>query len=247
MQLEATVAIITGAAQGLGLAFSKLLLENGGSVFMTDINLSQLSTSAQELQAQYSSSRIGFQFQDVCDDNSFDVIFDAANNHFGSRKVNLLVNNAGINSEFFAFYKQSSSWRKLIEINLIAVMRGTQVALRRLPVGSLIVNVASAAGLAPTPAVPEYGASKVGVVYFTSAVAKKTKDIRVVAFCPAFVDTPMAHSAVQASPKFVERFGGLMTTEYAAQAFQRLLQDDTNTGKALFVTNQVVQYQTSKL
>ncbi|KDO32222.1 hypothetical protein SPRG_02700 [Saprolegnia parasitica CBS 223.65] len=247
MQHEHVVGIVTGAAQGLGLAFSKSILEGGGRVFLTDINHTVLVDAARALTAQFSAARVGYAMQDVTDDTSFDAIFDAANKHFGDHRVNLLVNNAGLNGKYFDFYDDSAAWRKLVDVNLIAVMRGTQVALRRLAKPGVIVNVASAAAFKPTHVVPEYGTTKCAVVHFTRAVAKHASDVRLVSLCPAFVDTPMVQVVLQNSARMIEAFGGLMTTEYAADAFKKVLLDETNAGKAMLVTTQHVGYHPAKL
>ncbi|OQR88823.1 15-hydroxyprostaglandin dehydrogenase NAD(+)-like [Achlya hypogyna] len=234
MQLQDIAAIVTGAAQGLGLAFAKLILDGGGRAFLTDINSTALEAAARELQAVH-GARVGFCFQDVTDDSSFDKVFDAASALFGC--VNVLVNNAGINCPYYEFYKApGTGWRKLVEINLISVMRGTQVALRRLTSPGVIVNVASAAAFHPTPSIPEYGTTKAAVVSFTRAVAARNTGIRVVAFCPAFVDTAMGRIAVSQSPQAVAQFGGVMTCEYAAEAFKTAVLDESNNGQALLVT-----------
>ncbi|EQC26508.1 hypothetical protein SDRG_15686 [Saprolegnia diclina VS20] len=248
MTLEHVVGIVTGAAQGLGLAFSKSILEGGGRVFLTDINHTALVDAARALETQYSAARVGYAMQDVTNDASFDVIFDAANQHFGEdHRVNLLVNNAGLNGKYFDFYDDSRAWRQLVDVNLIAVMRGTQVALRRLAKPGIVVNVASAAAFKPTHVVPEYGTTKCAVVHFTRAVATHTSDVRLVSLCPAFVDTPMVQVVLQHSAQMIEAFGGLMTTEYAADAFKKVLLDETNAGKAMLVTTQYVGYHSAKL
>ncbi|EQC26507.1 hypothetical protein SDRG_15685 [Saprolegnia diclina VS20] len=246
MQLKNAVGIVTGAAQGLGLAFSKSILEGGGRVFLTDINDCALAEAAWELQARHSVDRVGYAKQDVTDDASFDAIFDAANKHFDADLVNLLVNNAGVSCKYHEFYSESTAWRKTIEVNLISVMRGTQVALHRLAKPGVIVNVASAAAFQPTPPIPEYGITKGAIVNFTQAIAHQVQDIRVTAFCPAFVDTPMGQVALKGSPQVVEAFGGLLTPEYTAEVFQTSLLDETNAGKALLVTPRHVGYHGDK-
>ncbi len=88
-----------------------------------------------------------------------------------------------------------------------------------------------------------YSASKSAVIAFTKALGKMTKstNVRVVALCPWYTDTRMV-VAVTGGPKTPELEKKLMSTRYVAQAFEHLVQDENNTGEALLVTKEKVQY-----
>ncbi len=122
-------AVITGAGRGLGLAFAKAILAGGGRVLMTDVDQALVQASCRCLQDTFGVTRVQCIQQDVCTDGSFELAFDAAKRFFPSHHLNVLINNAGIAMPYMSFYQDETSvaWRKLIEINVMAVMRGTQV------------------------------------------------------------------------------------------------------------------------
>ncbi|OQS08032.1 hypothetical protein THRCLA_03493 [Thraustotheca clavata] len=242
------VAIVTGGAQGLGLAFATAILAQGGRVLITDINGQACAASCEQLNKQFGNRAASAQ-QDVCDDGSFDKVFDAAERAFGS--VNVLVNNAGIALPPNTFYDNaySADWRKLMEINVVAVMRGTQVALRRLSkataVQPIVVNISSVSAIWPVVELPEYSTSKAAVVAFSTAVGKQVKNtkIRVVSICPSFADTAMGRAAEASDSKLVGNFGELMTPAFVARGVVQLISDTDNSGQVMMVTNRGIKYR----
>ncbi|KAF0699490.1 Aste57867_9960 [Aphanomyces stellatus] len=241
MHLQDATAIITGAARGLGLEFTRSILTAGGRVFMTDIDETELSASCKLLQEAH-PGRVACMRQNVTDMDSFDAAFDAANRAFHPHQVNVLVNNAGVMGPALKFYADAAdaSWTRVIDINLTSVIRGTQVALHRLSTEKglrpVVVNVSSIAGFVHAPQVPIYTASKTGVVAFTKAVGQ-SKKVRVVALCPAFTDTAMGVMGIQEDANMVKGFGGLMTTAYVAEGFVKCVEEEDNAGAAMTVTN----------
>ncbi|RHY29400.1 hypothetical protein DYB32_005156 [Aphanomyces invadans] len=193
--------------------------------------------------------RVAFQRQDVTDLASFDAAFDAANRAFASHPVNVIVNNAGIGGT--AFYSADTSWTNVIAINTTAVLRGTQVGLIRLSSSRgqpVVVNIASMAGLYPLNDTPDYSASKAAVVAFSKAVGSNVKktNVRVVALCPAFADTQMGRAIQEVDASVVDRIGGLMPTEYVAEALMRALMESENSGQVLVVSKRGVEYHSRK-
>ncbi|KAF0699491.1 Aste57867_9961 [Aphanomyces stellatus] len=241
MHLQDTTAIITGAARGLGLEFTRSILTAGGRVFMTDIDETELSASCKLLQEAH-PGRVSCMRQNVIDMDSFDAAFDAANRAFHPYQVNVLVNNAGIGYPYNKFYTdKSTNWTRLVDVNLSSVIRGTQVALRRLSSVDgkrpVVVNVASFAAFTTPHQGPVYAATKAAVVAFTKAAGKSPSGIRVVALCPAFVDTPLMKPVMSSDPKFVAKVG-LMTTAYVAEAFALSIKDEDNSGAAMAISTQ---------
>ncbi|EQC26509.1 hypothetical protein SDRG_15687, partial [Saprolegnia diclina VS20] len=243
-------AIITGAGQGLGLAFATALLAQGARVLMTDINGDVCAASCRALEAKH-PGRVASLRQDVCDENSFAVAFDEAERCFGP--VNVLVNNAGVAIPMNEFYEDASAagWKKLMEINVVAVMRGTQVALRRLAAKPapamvpIVVNISSVSAIWPVVELPEYSTSKAAVVAFSTAVGKhiKATGVRVVSICPSFADTAMGRAAEEGKPGMTKVFGDLMTPEFVAQGVVQLITDADNSGGVMIVTNRGFKYR----
>ncbi|KAF0699492.1 Aste57867_9962 [Aphanomyces stellatus] len=253
MELNDVSAIITGASRGLGLAFTRAILLGGGRVFMTDIDLAQLEKEGPTLQREF-LGRVQWQKQDVTDVASFDAAFDGAARAFPAHPTNVLVNNAGIvaSDDFYATTSNSTSWTKVIAINTTAVLRGTQVALRRLSSTSrsqaVVVNIASMAGLWPMAETPDYSASKAAVVAFTKAVgaiSKKT-NVRVTALCPGFADTRIGQTALANAPAVVNHIGGLLTPTAVADGLVQSLADANNSGDVLVVSNRGLKYHFRK-
>ncbi|XP_037401630.1 15-hydroxyprostaglandin dehydrogenase [NAD(+)]-like isoform X2 [Pygocentrus nattereri] len=166
MALQGKVAVVTGAAQGLGKGFAEILLQNGAKVALLDIN----EKAGKELETQfneaYGADRTHFYPVDVSSDQQFKDAFQKILSKFG--QVDIFCNNAGIINE--------KQWEKTVSINLCGVVRGTYLALEHMKKenggqGGVIVNVASLAGLVPLAPTPIYTATKSGVVAFTQALA----------------------------------------------------------------------------
>src|SRR3990170_2302736 len=114
-------------------------------------------------------------------------------------RIDIVHNNAGITErgeDLFA--PDAERWESVLDIDLRAVILGTQLAvqqLRRQGGGGVIVNTASMAGLDPIGAAPVYSAAKAGVVQFTRTLTHLASEgIRVNAICPSFTDTPMVRA-----------------------------------------------------
>ncbi|XP_076843172.1 15-hydroxyprostaglandin dehydrogenase [NAD(+)]-like [Brachyhypopomus gauderio] len=245
MSLKDKVALVTGAAQGLGRGFAEILLKNGAKVAFLDLN----ETLGKDLQDQfneiYGSDRTQFYPGDVTSDELFNDVFQKVLHKFG--RIDIVCNNAGILNE--------KDWEKTVSINLSGMVRGTYLALdhmkkQRGGQGGVIVNVASLAGLGPLPGAPVYTATKHGVVGFSRALAEASKiadfGVRINALCPSFVQTALLDSfkseektgqffilkaAVQS---MLEKFT-VLEVEEVAKAFLQLVQDESLNGAVLTV------------
>lgn len=242
MKLNEAVAIVTGAAAGFGRGFAERVLQGGGRVFMTDVNVEQLEITGKELAAKFGSHKVAWTHQNVVEWDSFHNIFDQATTKFKS-PVNLLVNNAGIAGDMTMWNEDAPrSWERVITIDLTALMRGTQVAVQQMrkTLGGkegVVVNLASFAGLYPQTYGPEYSAAKHGVVGFTRSChpLKKDYNIRVVALAPGFASTAMGNIAKDLFPGDVAAMGGMIDIGQVVDAFQFALEDETNPGRILRV------------
>jgi NAD(P)-dependent dehydrogenase (short-subunit alcohol dehydrogenase family) len=249
MELADVRGIITGGAAGLGKKFAETILAAGGKVVITDVDAAQLKVTGEALQAQFGVKNAGFFVQDVTDGESFHAAFAFAAEHFEA-PVNVLVNNAGISGDM-NFFKEDTprAWEKVIAIDLIGLMRGTQVGaatMRKTLDGAegVIVNLCSMAAFCDCPFWPQYAAAKSGVLGFTKSMhqLKKSGNVRVMALCPGFADTAMGQDAVANFPQLMGGEAGLLTPEAVAAGLVKALADGDNAGRSLVVADQMSFY-----
>jgi len=230
MDLNNKVAIITGSAQGLGKAFAARLLEVGVKVCISDLNKDKGEAALKELQERFGADKVCFVPCDVTKDEEFRNLFDKAEECFKVGCVDILGNNAGINTNY--------GWRKCMEVNIMAVMNGTEIALERMKKAGKpgqIINTASMAGFGPgvDPEMTPYTVSKHGVVQMTRTMALANDGIMHKAICPAWTDTAIVSTAIEETSgevmkKHINKSGGLMTPEHVAEGFYRLLTQGGN-------------------
>lgn len=235
MKVGNSVCLITGSARGLGKAFAVRLLTEGASVCISDIKQEVGEATVEELRATFGQTRVTFVLCDVTQPDQLKRLFDECELFFNVKCIDLLVNNAGVNT--------MSGWRKCMEVNIIGVMAGTEIALERMKnhsKGGTIVNVASMAGVttgagASTSAsgfsedILPYYVSKHGVVQMTRTLSSNLPEsgIELKVICPSFVDTEIVSSMPEETKKninkFLEPMGGFLTCEQVAESFHTLL------------------------
>ena len=194
-RLAGKVALITGAAQGIGKACAELFAKEGAFVFLSDINDDLGEKTALEIgpHAQYLHL-------DVQNENDW----DAAINQIIKQKeqLNILINNAGITGFQDGFGLQDpenaslDSWRKVHAVNSDGVFLGCQKAIQRMKQNKgSIVNISSRSGMVGIPGAAAYAASKAAVRNHTKSVAlyccEKGYHIRCNSIHPAAILTPM--------------------------------------------------------
>jgi len=191
------VAIVTGAARGIGLAVAEWFLAHAHRVALLDIDSAALAQAAAGLG---SGASILALHCDVSDPVQVQQSIDAVNRHFG--RIDVLVNNAGI--AVFKPLLQTSfdEWRQVLATNLDGPFLCTQAAapLMLRGGGGSVVNIASISGLRASTLRVAYGTSKAALMHLTRQQAAElgTMGIRVNAIAPGPVDTAMAklvHSA----------------------------------------------------
>merc|ERR1712002_1314188 len=236
MDVMDKVCVITGSTQGLGRAFAVRLLEAGAKVCISDLKEETGDKTVCELKEQLGSEKVCFVACDVTKEDAFTNLFDKAEEFFKVSCVDILVNNAGINTNW--------GWRKCMEVNIMAVMMGTEIAMERMrksPKKGQIINVASMAGLGPglNEEMVGYTVSKTGVIALTRTMAKDIASHGVVTkcICPSWADTEIVSSvstSKEEMQKHIQKMGGMMTPEYVAEGFYRLVTQCSN-GSAMAV------------
>jgi NAD(P)-dependent dehydrogenase (short-subunit alcohol dehydrogenase family) len=163
--LNGKVVAITGGARGIGKATAEALVRRGARVAIGDLDLALAEQTAAGLGGGSVATRL-----DVSDRASFEAFLDEAERQLGP--IDVVINNAGIMPTTPFVEESEDSFRRQIEINLIGVIHGTQLAMARMmPRNSgHIVNIASQAGKTGVPGIATYSATKHAVVGLSESV-----------------------------------------------------------------------------
>jgi NAD(P)-dependent dehydrogenase (short-subunit alcohol dehydrogenase family) len=187
------VALVTGAASGIGRATALLLAAEGAAVVVTDITAETGQQVAQEIVSQGREAL--FLPLDVADETAWQRAIDQILQLFG--KLDIAVNNAGIAFARPVADMTLSEWQRLFRVNLDGVFLGTKYAIRAMQAGTggSIINVASASGIKASAGASAYCASKAAVRMFSKTVALECaaagSRIRVNVVSPGGVKTPI--------------------------------------------------------
>ncbi|MEX2237966.1 MAG: SDR family NAD(P)-dependent oxidoreductase [Dehalococcoidia bacterium] len=248
MDVAGTTSIVTGGGSGIGRAAALLLAEKGSSVFLIDVDGPGMAETEALIAAAGGKSAAAE--ADVSDPEALRGALEAGRDWAGF--VSVLVNNAGIATPRPGWLEvPPEDWSKVIDVDLSAVIHGTQIAAELMrDTGGVVINTASMAGLYAWPGDPVYSAAKAGVVFFTRAAAEWMEPlrIRVNCVCPGVVDTPLVRRGVESSEddEIRRRFETitLIQPRQVAEGMLTLIEDDTLTGQAmtiLFEGNEIAQ------
>lgn len=185
--IDARVAIVTGAARGIGLATTRLFLEDGWRVAMIDCDATALEAEAAMLEGVMPLKGDVAQAEDV------ERMIGAVADRYG--RVDALVNNAGV-ADFGPIEDTGfARWRRVMETNLDGVFLCSQATIPHLKVGGgAIVNIASISGLRASTLRVAYGTSKAAVIHLTRQQAAELGEfnVRSNCVCPGPVKTKLA-------------------------------------------------------
>ena len=197
-RLDGKVALISGAARGIGGATARLMVEAGAKVAIGDVLDERGRETARALAGAGGAAL--YAHLDVTREEDWNAAIAAVVGHFG--KLDIVVNNAGLFLGKDIEAATLAEWERLCAVNLTGVFLGTKLALpalrdaaRESPHGSAIVNLASVAGLVGSTQDPLYSMTKGGVTLFTKSAAlefaRKGYRIRVNSMHPGTIDTDM--------------------------------------------------------
>lgn len=238
MRLKDKVAIITGAARGIGEATALKFVEHGAKVVVSDMSMDAMTEVMSKIE-EMGGEVLAYEVN-VTDRESVTAMMNSVVEKWGT--VDIIVNNAGITADSQLLKMDESDFDKVIDVNLKGVFNCGQAAAKIMSEngGGVILNASSVVGLYGNFGQTNYAATKWGVIGITKTWAKELgkKGIRVNAVAPGFTMTPMVAKMPE---KVIEMMKGksplgkLATPEDIANAYLFLASDE-----AAFITGTVL-------
>jgi 2-hydroxycyclohexanecarboxyl-CoA dehydrogenase len=241
--LKNRVAIVTGAAGGIGRAICRRFLEEGAHILAVDINADALKGLAADLGAD--ESRLYPLAVDIADYGAVKEAVDRGVAKFG--KLDILVNNAGWDVAKPFLQTDPDLWDKIIAINLRGPLNLHKAAMPHMIAGGggKVVNVASDAGRVGSSGESVYSACKGGLISFSKTIAREyaRDNIRVNAVCPGPTDTALLRSFVGDGEFGQKIYEGLKR----AIPLKRLGQPDDIPGMIAFLSSDDANFITGQV
>ncbi len=239
MRLKDKVAIITGAAKGIGAATAVKFGKEGAKVAVCDIDMESIEKTVNEIK-EMGGEAIGFKV-DITKKEEIEKMVKTLMDKYG--KINVLINNAGIISDAQLYKMTDDQFDKVININLKGTYLCTKavVSIMREQGHGSIINASSIVGLYGNFGQTNYAATKFGVIGMAKCWAKELgrKGIRVNVVCPGFVKTsilaPMPKNVIESMEKKTA-LGRLAEPEELANVYAFLASDE-----ASYITGAVIE------
>jgi len=226
-RLKAKVAIITGAAKGIGFCTAQRFAEEGAIVVIADMNLEAVKAAAAQIPNAEAYA------MNVTDRASIQAVVDQVMQKHG--RIDILVNNAGITQDARLIKMTEAQFDAVIDVNLKGVFNCTQLIVPHMleAKSGAIVNASSVVGIYGNFGQTNYSATKFGVIGFTKTWARELgpKGIRVNAICPGFIATEMVKAMPENILQDIERrswLGRLGTPEEIANVYLFLVSNEAS-------------------
>ncbi|MGA0794524.1 MAG: 3-oxoacyl-ACP reductase FabG [Quisquiliibacterium sp.] len=229
MRLKDKVAIITGAASGIGLATARRYLDEGARVAIVDIGADRVRQACEQLGGDSVAGHV----VDVTDRAQIDAMVTEVKRRWG--RIDVLVNNAGITKDARLVRMTEAQFDQVIAVNLKGVFECAQAVAATMieQRAGVIINASSVVGLYGNFGQTNYAAAKAGVIGFSQTWARELgpHGVRSVAVCPGFVQTPILdtipENVMQALLEKVP-LGRLARPEEIASVYAFLASDDAS-------------------
>ena len=226
-RIKDKVAIITGAAKGIGFATAQRFAQEGAIVILTDMNLESVKEAAAHIPNAQAYA------MNVTDRASIQAVVDQVMQKHG--RIDILINNAGITQDARLVKMTEVQFDAVIDVNLKGVFNCTQLIVPHMleAKSGAIVNASSVVGIYGNFGQTNYSATKFGVIGFTKTWARELgpKGIRVNAICPGFVATEMIKAMPENILQDIERrswLGRLGTPEEIANVYLFLASNEAS-------------------
>ena len=240
MALAGKVAIVTGAAQGIGRAIAETLARHGADIVVADLDPGR---SQDTIQAVSKLGRRALNVKvNVADWDDVKSMTDQVLKDWG--KIDILVNNAGVTRDGLLVRMKEEDWNLVLQVNLNGTFHCTKAVLQAMSKqrSGRIVNIASIVGAIGNAGQANYAASKAAVIGFTKTVAREyaSRMITVNAVAPGFIDTAMTHGLPPEVKETLQKqipLGRLGQPSDVAEAVRFLVSEEAGyiTGQVLHV------------
>jgi NAD(P)-dependent dehydrogenase (short-subunit alcohol dehydrogenase family) len=240
-KLKHKIAIITGAANGIGRAAARLFASEGAAVILADVDVENGEAAAAEINQL--KGKALFVRTDVSIETEVRQLIEKTVQHFDD--LDIIYNNAGYQESYKLHELTEESWNRQIDINLRGCYLGCKFALEHFMKRQkgAIVNTSSIAGIFPTNDRPAYNAAKGGVIMLTKNIAMEYGEynIRANVICPGIIRTHMTnlinHPELEKEARKASVLNRVGEPEDIAQAALFLVSDASNfvTGISLLV------------
>jgi 3-oxoacyl-[acyl-carrier protein] reductase len=197
MTLNGKIALVTGAAQGIGRDIALALAADGADVAICDVNLEAAQKTAADIEAK---GRKALALKtNVASSDDVNAMVEQTIQKFG--RIDILVNNAGITRDGLILRMKDEDWDLVLSINLKGAFLCTKAALKHMTKqrSGTIINIASIVGAMGNAGQANYVASKAGLIGLTKTIAREyaNRNVTANAVAPGFIDTAMTQALTE--------------------------------------------------
>lgn len=240
MLLSEKIAIVTGAAQGIGFAIARMYSQEGATVIIGDVHVEQATDAADRISAETGRETAAYAL-DISSKESVQSFVRTVIDRFG--RVDILVNNAGICPHATILTMDDKVWDKVFAINVRGTFLMTQAVGKYMTEArkGKIINIASCSGKKPTLEEGAYCSSKSAVIGLTRVTALEfgTSGVTCNAICPGATDSQMLRSTILTSPEIEQEW-------INKTALKRLGQPEDQARVAVFLGSELSNHMTGE-
>lgn len=240
MLLQDKIAIVTGAAQGIGQAIAKMYSEQGATVLLLDVQKDKVDQTAAEIAAATGKRTAGYAL-DITDKSNVISVIGSIVQEYG--RIDVLVNNAGIIKHALLLDMDEQDWDRIFAVNVKGTFLMTQAVGRVMAEQrkGKIINISSCSGKKPTMEEGAYCSSKSAIIGLTRVTALELGryGVNCNAICPGATDSVMLRSTIVTSPEIEQEW-------IDKTALKKLGQPEDQARVAVFLASELSDHMTGE-